>query len=35
MLEAWVWGQSGIPVKDQGSQDLASEFGERKACFKA
>jgi len=30
-----VWGQSGTSVKDQGSHDLASEYGAQRACFKA
>jgi hypothetical protein len=28
-------GQSGTSVKDQGSHDLASEYGAQRACFKA
>jgi len=28
-----VWGQSGTAVKDQGSHDLALEFGAQRACF--
>ena len=35
MLEARVWGQSGISVKDQGSHNLASDYGAQGACFKA
>ena len=35
MLGAWVWGQPGTSVKDQGSHDLASEYGAQRACFKA
>ena len=30
-----VWGQSGTCVKDQGSHDLASDYGAQRACFKA
>ena len=28
-------GQSGTAVKDQGSHDLASEYGAQRACCKA
>ena len=35
MLGAWVWGQPGTSVKDQGSHDLASEYGAQRACFNA
>ena len=35
MSGAWVWGQSGTSMKDQGSHYLASEYGAERACFKA
>ena len=35
MLGARVCGQYGTSVKDQGSHDLASEYGAQNACFKA
>ena len=35
MLEAWVLGQSGTSAKDQGSHDLASEYGAQRTCVKA
>jgi hypothetical protein len=30
-----ICGQSGTSVKDQGSHDMASEYGAQRACFKA
>jgi len=35
MLGASVWGQSGTSVRDQGSDDLVSEYGAQRASFKA
>jgi len=35
MLGAESGGQSGSCVKDQGSRDLAFEYGAQRACFKA
>jgi len=34
MLEAGAWGQSGTLVKEQGSHDLASQYGAQRACHK-
>ena len=35
VLGAGVWGQSETSVKDQGSHDLASEYGAQRTDFKA
>ena len=35
MLGVYVWGHAGTSVKEQGSRDLASEYGAQRACLKA